>query len=151
MQPPAVSRQQHKQQQHQTGSSETLKRGTALIASRHSSPWGLTKKNLAGGAAELGAPDGLEHQKERSLSEGEPESMDSYVPTIRTRPPYCVMICVRCMQARTRIHVYGARISSSAHRGGCSYLKSYTAAHTKFSTVLSLILNFRYSCVPVPR
>ena len=79
MQPPAVSRQQHKQQQHQTGSSETLKRGTALIASRHSSPWGLTKKNLAGGAAELGAPDGLEHQKERSLSEGEPESMDSYV------------------------------------------------------------------------
>ena len=127
MQPPAVSRQQHKQQQHQTGSSETLKRGTALIASRHSSPWGLTKKNLAGGAAELGAPDGLEHQKERSLSEGEPESMDSYVPTIRTRPPYCVMICVRCMQRshRTRIHrmiVYGAR-SSSAHRGGCSYLK----------------------------
>jgi hypothetical protein len=103
MQPPAVSRQQHKQQQHQTGSSETLKRGTALIASRHSSPWGLTKKNLAGGAAELGAPDGLEHQKERSLSEGEPESMDSYVPTIRTRPPY-VRNDMRSLHASQNTH-----------------------------------------------
>ena len=127
MQPPAVSRQQHKQQQHQTGSSETLKRGTALIASRHSSPWGLTKKNLAGGAAELGAPDGLEHQKERSLSEGEPESMDSYVPTIRTRRTALLRndINMRSLHASQNTHPcvsYGAR-SSSAHRGGCSYLK----------------------------
>ena len=77
--------------------------GTALIASRHSSPWGLTEKNPAGGAAELGAPDGLEHQKERSLSEGEPESMDSYVPTIRTRPPY-VRNDMRSLHASQNTH-----------------------------------------------